>query len=336
MSSTPWTELADDALLEWRICDLRLSLADSSLEPLITQLHQEIATQGIVARPPCYLGDEWFCEEGVPAISIPFYLAHSRLSRLEEKLMLNVEGGTREECLKLLRHEMGHALMYAYRLNRTRRFRAIFGSSAEPYEENYHPRPYSKSYVIHLDNWYAQSHPDEDFAETFAVWLTPDQDWRARYVGWKALEKLMALDQMMREIAGTAPRVTATHFAHEASRLTRRLKTHYQRKRKTYAADFPDFYDNDLRRLFPAAAEGVARGSAAIFLRTHRRPILAAVNRWTKTRKYHIATILRQLMERCRTLDLRVARPEHELIMDVSIYLTALMMTYLHTGKFKR
>ena len=27
---------------------------------------------------------------------------------------------------------------------------------------------------MHLDPWYAQSHPDEDFAETFAVWLTPE------------------------------------------------------------------------------------------------------------------------------------------------------------------
>ena len=77
-----------------------------------------------------------------------------------------------------------------------------FGLASTEETDTYRPRPYSRSYVIHLDDWYAQSHPDEDFAETFAVWLTPDLNWRGLYTGWKALQKLEYVDELMRSIAG--------------------------------------------------------------------------------------------------------------------------------------
>jgi hypothetical protein len=61
--------------------------------------------------------------------------------------------------------------------------------------------------VLHLDSWYAQSHPDEDFAETFAVWLTPNSEWPQRYKGWKALKKLEYMDALMRSLRGQPSRV---------------------------------------------------------------------------------------------------------------------------------
>ena len=131
----------------------------------------------------CYLGDEWFSPAGSPAIAIPFYLAHPRLKTLEMHQMLQVEGGTPEWCQQLLRHESGHAIDHAYRFSSRDDWHAVFGSPETEYSpETYQPRPYSKGFVRNLPNWYAQAHPDEDFAETFAVWLSHDTGAVARTV----------------------------------------------------------------------------------------------------------------------------------------------------------
>jgi hypothetical protein len=187
-----WSTFKDEELLALRICDLGVRIEHSELLPRIDQLKSELASRGVSLTPDCYLGDEWFSPEGVPAISIPFYLAHPRLKALELHQMLEVEGGTSDWCQMLLRHECGHAMDHAYRFSSRSDWREIFGSPETKYTpETYIPRPYSKGFVRHLPNWYAQAHPDEDFAETFAVWLAaPPDDWRRRYRGWKALEKL--------------------------------------------------------------------------------------------------------------------------------------------------
>ena len=116
--------------------------------------------------------------------------------------MLEVEGGTPSWCMKILRHEAGHAIDNAYKLRQRLRRQQIFGPSYMQYPAHYQPKPYSKSFVLHLDSWYAQSHPDEDFAETFATWLKPDSDWRTRYADWPAIKKLEYMDSLMQEIAG--------------------------------------------------------------------------------------------------------------------------------------
>ena len=164
LSPSVWADWDDEKLLDLRLCDLDLRIEGSGLEDRIAELSQELAVRGFVCRPHFWLSDEWFCPDGVPGIAIPFYLAHSRLARLEHTQMLEVEGGTREWCLKILRHETGHAIENAYLLRRRRRRRELFGPTSLPYPDSYAPKPYSRSYVVHLDGWYAQSHPDEDFA----------------------------------------------------------------------------------------------------------------------------------------------------------------------------
>src|SRR5439155_8782178 len=241
-------------LLQLRICDLHVGIEGSELEPRVAQLHDELAARGLALRPACYLGDEWFSPEGIPAIAIPFYLAHPRLKQLELHQMLEVEGGTPEWCQKLLRHECGHALDHAYKFSSRKKWRALFGSPDTEYSpEHYRPRPYSKSFVRHLANWYAQAHPDEDFAETFAVWLgTPAAEWRARYRGWKALEKLEYVGELMREAASMrlpAKRVPSRRIA-DAARMKKTVARYYAERRKQYAEDYPDFYDADLAALF--------------------------------------------------------------------------------------
>ena len=121
-------------------------------------------------------------------------------------MMLEVEGGTPEWFMKLIRHEAAHAYSYAYQLPKKKKWQRTFGlTSREETPAFYRPRPYSRSYVVHLDDWYAQSHPDEDFAETFAVWLTPGSGLAGAIPGWKALEKLEYVDELMRSLAGKPP-----------------------------------------------------------------------------------------------------------------------------------
>lgn len=226
------SKLSDEELLEKRICDLQSQLQGTELEPRIQALYKELDEKGITFHPPCYLGDEWFSPEDVPAIAIPFYLAHPRLKKLEQKMMLEVEGGTQEECLRLLRHESGHALNHAYLLSKQSQWQKIFGSPTKELTYIYKPHPYSRNFVVHLDNWYAQSHPEEDFAETFAVWLTPGLDWRAKYNGWNALKKLEYVDQLINEIKNKPPSVKSGEKICSASRLKSKLKTYYHKRRK--------------------------------------------------------------------------------------------------------
>src|SRR5207249_1448729 len=187
--------LSDDELLRMRICDLRLKIPGTELEPRIENFYRDLAAKGISFKPVCYLSNEWFCPEGSATITIPFYLAHPRLKKLEEKMMLEIEGGTESWCMRLLRHEMGHVLNHTFLLEKDRHWQKLFGSPSLEYSESFRARSYSKRFVRHLEGWYAQSHPEEDFAETLAIWLTPGVDWKRQYQDWKALSKLEYVDQ---------------------------------------------------------------------------------------------------------------------------------------------
>lgn len=337
MEAAEWVNLSDEELLEKRISQLGLRLEGTELQPLVAQLHAELSGKGLAFHPPCHVGDEWFVPVGVPAIFIPFFLFHDRLRKLERKLILEVEGETPEWFMRLIRHEAAHAYFYAYQLQRKKKWREIFGqTSSEETPQFYRPRPYSRSFVVHLDDWYAQSHPDEDFAETFAVWLTPGFDWRERYKGWKALQKLEYLDELMRSLAGKPPVHQPAYRVAEYDCLNIKLKTHYARKRKLYEDSYPDFYDKDLRQLFAAGPEVPGRWKASAFLRAHRRHLMDSVCQWTNEKKYRVNKLLARLIERCDQLDLHARTGDPQQNLQVSSYVTTLVMNYLFTGKFKR
>ena len=331
-----WAELPDDQLLKLRLCDLHVRIEGSELEPRVAQFTQELAARGLELKPECYLADEWFSPEGSPLIAIPFYLAHPRLKQLELHQMLDVEGGTPEWCLELLRHECGHAYDHAYRFSAREKWVEVFGSpDAEYLPERYRPRPYSKSFVLHLPNWYAQAHPDEDFAETFAVWLTmPESEWRAHYRGWKALEKLDYVDALMKEARERPPAVTTGKRVWDVSRSRRTLEKYYAARRKQYAEDFPDVYDPDLREIFSQGEP--AEETSAQVMRRLQRPLVAAVVRWTGQRKYTVDMLVRRLTARARELKLPAPRDQARLMIELSSYLSALVTNHLHTGRFKR
>ena len=330
-----WTQSPDDKLLSTRICDLGVSIEKTPLELRIEEINRELDARGIKFNPHYWLSDEWFTPDGVPGIAIPFYLAHPRLAKLELSQMLELEGGTKEWCLRILRHEIGHAIDNAYRLRRKTRRQKLFGKSSTQYPEYYTPKPYSKSFVIHLDPWYAQSHPDEDFAETFAVWLTPNSMWQKRYGDWPAIKKLDYMDELMKKIAGKPPLETTTKIVDPISRIRKTLRWHYIRKRKHYGLDHPNFYDRDLRRLFSDAAEYEKNLLAEIFLKRSRREIRRLVGSWTSAYQYTIDQVLEDMITRCKELNLRLTTAEERTKLDFTVLLTVQTMNYLHSGRHR-
>ena len=326
-----WSDLSDEELLDVRMSDLPVAI-EGTLAGRIAQLRAELDARDLRFPLHFYLSDEWFTPDGATAIAIPFYLAHPRLEKLEEAQMLEVEGGEHEWCMRILRHEAGHAIDNAFRLRRRRQRQHTFGSPSQPYPEFYTPKPYSKSFVLHLDSWYAQSHPDEDFAETFAVWLTPNSEWRQRYAEWRALGKLEYMDSLMDSLRGAAAPVQNPDEVDPLNGLRSTLRQHYRNKRRYYGVDYPNFYDRDLRRLFSDAPEFAHAMTAAQFINRIRRSVRRVVSGWTGIYQYTIDQVLEDMIARCRELNLRLAVPEDQGRQEFTVLLTVQAMNYLHSG----
>ena len=335
MTTEPeWVSYGDEKLLDVRLCDLGLAIEGTELEQRIAQLDSELDARHLV-RPRYWLSDEWFTPDGIPGIAIPFYLAHPRLAKLELAQMLEVEGGDPDSCLRILRHEAGHVIDNAYEIRRRPTRRKLFGLPATTYPEYYTPKPYSKSFVQHLDHWYAQSHPDEDFAETFAEWLDPQSMWASRYAGWPALRKLEYMDRLMRELAHTSARLKSKRTLDPLPRLRKTLGQHYAEKRGHYGLDHPDFYESDLRNLFSDAPQYARNLSAARFVRRIRKEVRSTVASFTDSYQYTIDQLIEKIIERCRELNLRLTEPEESTKIDFMIFLTVQTMNYLHSGRHR-
>jgi len=330
-----WTMLSDEKLLELRMCDLGLAIEGTELETRIAAIAGELEARGVRFRPRYWLSDEWFTPDGVPGVAIPFYLAHPRLAKLELAQMLEVEGGDETSCLRILRHEVGHAIDNAFELRRRPTRRRLFGNPATPYPEYYTPKPYSKSFVHHLDHWYAQSHPDEDFAETFAVWLDPQSKWGSQYVGWPAQRKLEYMDRLMRQLARRRPAVTSKRLVDPLPRLRKTLGEHYRKKREHYGLDHPDFYDSDLRNLFSDSSAYARNASAAKFVRKIRKEVRSTVASFTDSYQYTIDQLLEKIIGRCRDLNLHLMDSEESTKVDFMVFLTVQTMNYLHSGRHR-
>ena len=334
MAEPEWASWTDEQLLTMRLCDLGLSIAGTDLEQHIGRVNAELRARGL-ALPHYWLSDEWFTPDGIPGVAIPFYLAHPRLAKLELDQMLEVEGGDPESCLMILRHEAGHAIDNAYELRRRPTRRKLFGNPHTPYPEYYTPKPYSKSFVQHLDHWYAQSHPDEDFAETFAVWLDPASLWSTRYAGWPAKPKLEYMDRLMRELSRTRARVKSTREVDPLRRMRKTLAEHYLKKREHYGVDHPDYYESDLRNLFSDAPEYAKNPSAARFVRRVRKEVRSTVASFTDSYQYTIDQLLETIIDRCRELNLRLTDSEEATKGDFMVFLTVQTMNYLHSGRHR-
>ena len=332
-------EMSDADILKLRFKNISLSISGTEIEENINRLYQELEAKGLSFRPQIFLGDEWFSPEGMNSIAVPFYLVNTRLKNLEKSLMLEVEGDDPEWFMKLLRHEAGHCFDHCYRFSKRKKWSAVFGSPSREYQpETYRPQPYSKSYVKHLERWYAQAHPDEDFAETFAVWLRPNTDWKKEYQKWPgALTKLNYVQKLAGESVKLKNYAEKGRPPSAVANLTSTLAKYYQKRRRENADDYPDFYDTDLKKIFNGEASLSKREfSASRFMNRHRKAIVSTVAWATHERKFTIDAFVRRLSERAEKLELRLGKSDTQTIMEVASFLTSLVKNYLFTGKFKR
>jgi hypothetical protein len=318
--------MAEDELLDLRFCDLRVRIRGTPLEGRIKRLYGELEVRGLRFRPHIWISQEWFTPDGVPGFAIPFYLTHASLMKLERRQMLQVEGATENECMRILRHETGHALDNAFRIHTRRQWKELFGSFRQPYPTWYQPEPSSRDYVLNLNAWYAQAHPAEDFAETFAVWLKPGWWWRREYQGWRALAKLEYVDRLMTGFIGKKPPNNHRRVVEPLNELDTTLREHYTRKRAFYTIDWPIEYDINLFRMFSADARWRSRPGAAVFLRRIRSELRIVVAQATGMHRYTVDHILQHMIDRCRQLKLHMALPEHQAKQMTLTVLTMLTM----------
>jgi hypothetical protein len=311
-----WEDLPEERLLARRIAGLGLALAGTPVERALRRLYRELEGRGLRLRPHCWIALEWFSPDGVPGFAVPFYLLNPRLQALQRRHGGEAEGGNARDLMRILRHEAGHAIDNAFRLRRRAGWRAAFGPASRRYAASYRPRPGSRRYVQHLGGWYSQSHPAEDFAETFAVWLTPGSGWRRRYADWPpALAKLRYVDGLMRELRGRRPAVRTRQVIEpaRASRLT--LGQYYRRIASRQRGPGAPRVDAALRRLFVARDPGRRSPRAARLLREELAVLRRRVARELGVSQYLVQEVVLRMIERCRSLDLvlrgsrRDARP---------------------------
>lgn len=325
--------MPDSELLRMQFCDLPLHLRGSLIEQRARSVFDELAARSIRLRPAIWIAEEWYNPDGAAGFAIPFYLLHPRLIRLERKMMLEAEGASANEAMSILRHETGHAVDEAFRLSEMREYRRVFGSPRRAYPKDYVADPDSRDYVQHLNAWYAQSHPVEDFAETFAVWLKSERSWRRTYRDWPAFEKLRTVDAWMRDRQDAEPAIKPKRMANELRDSTRTLRQHYDEKREFYAIDAEDEFDGALQRIFSENGDGRRKRwnqSAAGLLASHRTRLRRRTARPLGVPAYVVDQVLRQLVHRARILKLKQTRPEAETVAKISKLVLRATVSILH------
>ncbi len=316
------------------IRELDLKLDGSPLERFVQQLYGELERKGLRRfHPPCYLTDEWGCPSGQPMIGIPFYLANPSLARLE-KAMNDLEDS--REVMMYLRHEAGHAFNYAYELYKTPRWRELFGPFRRPYRDIYRPVPFSRHYVRHIGGWYAQKHPDEDFAETFAVWLTPRSRWRQKYRHWGAMAKLKYVDRSARALADTDPIRKQARPDITVQEMEATVGEFYQHSAAEEEAFANLALDTDLIDIFNVSKRRKrAVRPAAELLHAQRKAMADKIAYWTGIPRPLIKRLLELVEVRVAELGLRAdAARVTEHMTEFTVYATALAMNYVVRGRF--
>jgi hypothetical protein len=324
------------------IRDLGLTIEGTRLEPILAEFMEELRQVGVTrVRPRFYLSTEWGVPFETVAIAIPFYLARPDLTALHVERVGHVEGFDRADILRYLRHEMGHVVNYAYRLYDQEEWVKQFGSITQPYFEEYRPEPFSRRYVRHLPGWYAQKHPDEDWAETFAVWMTPGLDWRAEYSSWPvAYAKLSYCSRTMNTLRDRDPDVTSSELDEDVGEIEYSLDQYYGRSADS-PGDLPPGLDGAIRAIFEdlGSVEGSAHDAplkpAAELIRRLEPELMANVFRWTGHFPERTRVLLRYLADRAAQLEQGYPEDREEsAIMALTTLVTGLAMNHVQRGSY--
>jgi hypothetical protein len=336
-------ELIPADILSRRICDFDLRIEGRPLEKIIERFREECRSRGLLRLEPAfYLTDEWGVPEGTVAIGIPFYLADEQLLKVHGLKTGLIEGQDEEDILRYLRHEMGHVVNYAYRLYANEEWTKLFGPMSRPYSEQYRVKPFSPDFVRHLPGGYAQKPPDEDWAETFAVWMTPGQSWREMYGDTAgALRKLEYCERMILSVRDRAPDVLVKEIDYDTKQIRSTLQEYYE-KIELSAGTIPRSLDGDMAVIFASRGRGRAKGDgpprtgdAAALLKRQQDTLVNSVWRWTGVDPDLLRQLVAHLVLRAASLKLSYSLAERDLILvELSGFLTTLATNYIYTGKF--
>jgi len=316
-----------------KVSELGLRLEGSPVEGYVRQLYLELERRGLKKfRPVCYLTDEWGCPDQQPVLGVPFYLADPKLRTLEKEVDA-LE--TDRQVMMYMRHEAGHVFNYAYRLYTTPEWRRLFGPFFRAYREDYRPVPFSKSYVRHIEGWYAQKHPDEDFAETFAVWLTPRSAWRRRYKGWPAMQKLRYVERVARTLADADPIVNTGEVDITPADIGVTVEQFYQQASQEKQARMDIALDAHLPQIFLTRKRKESKPAADIVGRL-RSELVEKITYWTGVPRPIVRGLIDSICRTCERMKLwGELGEEARYLVEVTVLATTLAMNFLTRGRFE-
>ena len=289
--------MSDSELLNTPIRAFNFDFENLPFKDCFEELSLELKSHGILFEPHFWFSDDWFSPSGIPGIGVPFYLAHPRLLRLYSRYVGLAEGTTQKSFMKLLRHETGHAFEHAYKLEKNPHKEQWFGSTVARYPKSYTYKPYSKAFVRHLGEGYAQSHPDEDFAETFAVWLDPVSDWQNKYKNWLAIKKLKAVDFIVRRVSKRRPLCTNKKSYDSAESMLQLFGDFLKAKAMEKSKDKKNYtyFTKDLSS-FCHVEKNQYKESTKLLV-SHRKSVVASVADGIGARKYKVEPIYNEYIK---------------------------------------
>jgi hypothetical protein len=320
-------------VLDKKVSELGLRVEGSPVEKYVQQLYHELEARGFKKfRPVCYLTDEWGCPDQQPVLGIPFYLADPKLRELESAVdKLEDE----RQIMMYMRHEAGHVFNYAYRLYTTPEWRRLFGPFYRAYRDDYTPVPFSKKFVRHIEGWYAQKHPDEDFAETFAVWLTPRSPWRRQYKGWPAIQKLRYVERVARAVADVEPIVNTGEVDITPEDISDTVAQFYERAAQERQARIDLALDAHLGKIFLDRKRKESRPAADIVSR-YKPELIDNITYWTGVQRPIIRGLIESICRNCERMKLwGELGEEPRYLVEVTALATVLAMNFLTRGRFE-
>jgi len=163
---------SDDELLLMPIKKLARGRVQSFSREIKAFITKELKARSIHFSPAVWCSTEWFSPDGCAGFAYPFYLLDDRFKQIYLNYFYEIEGKDQIEIKKIIRHECAHALDNAFALRKLKKRQSLFGYSSVIYPTSYSPNLTSNNFIHHLGDCYGASHPDEDWAETFAVWLS--------------------------------------------------------------------------------------------------------------------------------------------------------------------
>jgi hypothetical protein len=319
-------------VLAKKVSELGLRVEGSPVQKYVDQLYRELDRRGLKTfRPVCYLTDEWGCPDQQPVLGIPFYLADPTLRSLERAVdTLESE----RQIMMYMRHEAGHVFNYAYRLYTTPEWRELFGPFFRAYRDEYRPVPFSKKFVRHIEGWYAQKHPDEDFAETFAVWLTPRSPWRRQYKGWPAIRKLRYVERTAKQLATAEPIVKTGEVDITPEDISVTVEQFYEQAAKERQTRIDIALDAHLGQVFLTRRRKESKPAAEI-VRKHERELVEKITYWTGVPRRIVRGLVDSVCATCERMKLwGYVGEEAKYLVEVTALMTTLGMNFLTRGQF--